>query len=85
MYQLISKGSDEKKEFLDKMLIYENGIKISNDKDMADYCNNCFVEIGYEMCEKIKCSIDVSQISTHLSNSMFSKPTNASEVTIENI
>lgn len=82
IYEIISEATDEKKcnntknfEILD-----DNGASFTNRKDMANYCNSFFTEIGIKMHDKIATPDVPFQIDYNSQSSMFLKPAHKNEI-----
>lgn len=82
IYEIVSEAVDEKKcgsvnnfEILD-----DRGNSFSNKKDMANYCNKFFTEIGTKMHNKIVTPDNMFQINHNSMSSMFLKPVDKNEI-----
>lgn len=80
IYKMVSDATNEHKTTGNQNInIFHNESKFETDKDMANYCNSFFVNIGKHMAEKISPTTDKFFGHT-LAASMFLRPVSSNEL-----
>lgn len=81
MYKVINKATNQiTTKGKDTIKIKNNNEDFSNDKDMATYCNEYFINVGVNMLNKIKTPSNQLKINHNCVSSMFLMPTNKNEI-----
>lgn len=84
IYDIISKAANEqnnKKTNKDIKVCNSNNLDFNSDKEMANYCNEYFSQIGLDMAAKINNTINNSSIKyPAIMNSMALSPVNKNEI-----
>lgn len=81
MYKVVNEATDSNNQTKDTNLdITCNNVKFDDKKDMANFCNDFFVSVGYNMFQKIKvppAHVKAGDLSPY---SMFLRPTSRNEI-----
>lgn len=81
IYRIISDAVNENKDHSENLEIKnDNNDLFPNKKDMANYCNAFFINVGKKMADKIKRPKIITQIKSKYPSSMFLKPVNKNEI-----
>lgn len=82
MYKVISNACNERpsKQDINLEITDSDNVKFTNNKDMADYCNKFFINVGFDMYRNIPNPATAVQINCVTRSSMYLKPTDTNEV-----
>ena len=82
IYQIIKSATNETSGGRDSKIeiVKENGDPLSNDRDMADYCNEFFIGIGEQMAREIKKTNIPMNMKFNNIKSLYLKPVTENEV-----
>lgn len=81
IYEIISEASNENSNKSDAELHFvdDNNLQFSNDKQMADFCNDYFADIGTKMLNNIQ-PVDFTNNIPNNPNSMFLNPVDNNDI-----
>lgn len=82
IYKIISEATNEKNNANESnyRICNKDKVPFSNGKDMANFCNDFFINIGAEMSNNIKLPQNIPIIENQAQSSMFLRPTDNNEV-----
>lgn len=82
IYKIISEATNESTgtSHNNIQILDENSQPFANDKEMADYCNVYFANVGLEMADKIVPPVIESEVGYDNISSMFLKPVTQGEI-----
>lgn len=82
IYKVINEATNEKsnKSNSDIQILDDNGKEFKSDKDMANFCNNFFINVGVDMAKTIDTPHNTYNFAYSSNTSMFLMPLNNNEL-----